>query len=413
MNTIAKFVKVVGITFVAPSALIVSSIGMASASTDSSPAPTTPGPTVTVDQGTWSSAGSEFSASSAFRLTASSKVELEYFGKVKLTKKEKSSKGCPLVSSFKAGQKKGTKCFRLKRGAKFTNSGKARDGSIHWYEDYVGSPDSKSPDAKWMKFVVRGHHWVKAGDQHGHGNCENWSKPYKKLGLTYKSVMLYKSFSNVAWVLNGQLSESGKLRAYAKAVCNTSGSESTVTADGSYSMAVSVVVWAKSALKAKLQGAGSISASQRTKVSIDAAADARMKIEAQASAWCTNTTPPTPPPSTEKPTVSSTTINDTEEKGFSRNYKVTYNVPGSDKGTLVVSAKYGKFVPDGQPCSASAVSRFTVSGNGQLVLTYCAPTEVPPGGQDTVTNTLRDDTTGISAAPDTQSFNIPALSTHA
>lgn len=256
--------------------------------------------TVSVDDGQWSSSGSKFSASSAMELSGSSKIQLEYHGKVTLTKREKTAKGCPLVSSFKSGQKKGTKCFRLKRGAKFTNSGRTRGGGNYWYDDYVGSPGSKSPDAKWMKFVVRGGHWVKAGDQHGHGNCKNPSKPYKKGGPTYKSVLLYKSFSNVKWTVKGSLSESGELSAWAEAVCTNSGSSARVKAKGSYAMAVSVTVWAKTKAQAKLKGAGSISVSQRNNVSIKARANAKMKIEAEASAWCKDT-PTTPPPPVDNP----------------------------------------------------------------------------------------------------------------
>lgn len=257
---------------------------------------------VTVGDGTWTPAGSKFTASSAVVLKGTSKVQLEYLGKVKLTKEEKTAKGCPLVSSFKAGQKKGTKCFRLKRGAKFTNSGRDRNGTIRYYDDYVGSPGSKTPKAKWMKFVVRGSHWVKAGDQAGAGNCANRSKPYKKGGLTHKSVQLFSSFSNVKWTIKGSLSESGELSAWAEAKCTNSGSSARVKAKGSYSVEVEVTVSAKTKAQAKLKGPGSISAKQRTDVIVEAKAKARMKIEAEASAWCKDT-PSEPTPETEKPTV--------------------------------------------------------------------------------------------------------------
>lgn len=125
----------------------------------------------------------------------------------------------------------------------------------------------------------------------------------------------------------------------------------------------------------------------------------------------------------EKPTLSATTINDVERSwvdqatgdthwSFMRNFTATFNVPGSDPGTLMVDSAHGKFVVDdgsNQPCKANGVRQFSVQGNSQLVLTYCAGTE---GDQDTVTVTLRDNTTGQSATPVTQTFNTPPPSTH-
>lgn len=121
---------------------------------------------------------------------------------------------------------------------------------------------------------------------------------------------------------------------------------------------------------------------------------------------------PCPPQQQEKPTVSDTKINDVEQGGFMRNYRVSYNIPGSHSGTLVVNATYGKFVLDGQACSAPAVSRFTVSGSNVLVLTYCAHMDPTGPTSDTVTVTLRDDTTGLSATPLSQTFATPPASTH-
>lgn len=106
-----------------------------------------------------------------------------------------------------------------------------------------------------------------------------------------------------------------------------------------------------------------------------------------------------PPPSPPK-IVSVSTINDVDATGFSENFCVTVEMPGSDTGTLIMSPRYGNFGLLGGKVT------FTVSGIMEECVTYYAPTEVPPGGKDKMTVTLRDNNTGTPATPDEQEFRI-------
>ena len=114
---------------------------------------------------------------------------------------------------------------------------------------------------------------------------------------------------------------------------------------------------------------------------------------ANCSASVTVSTPPAP---SAPSIITVTTINDVNATGSSPNFCVTVNVPGSDTGALIVSATYGSF-------SSGTV---TVSGQNQYCFTYLAPSEVPPGGTDTVTVNLRDNTTGLSASQNSQTFPV-------
>lgn len=127
-----------------------------------------------------------------------------------------------------------------------------------------------------------------------------------------------------------------------------------------------------------------------------AQAQAQANAQANATASIKCGSGPPPPPTCTPSIVSVTTINDVDAGGNSPNFKVTVNMCGSNTGTLIVSAKYGSFQS----------GTVTASGANTYTFTYVAPTEVPPGGTDTVTVSLRDNVTGLSATQNVQSFPI-------
>jgi hypothetical protein len=76
----------------------------------------------------------------------------------------------------------------------------------------------------------------------------------------------------------------------------------------------------------------------------------------------------------------------------------TVSLSGSNSGTLTFAARYGSF---------TTPKTFAVNGQVTKCATYMAPTEppVPTGGKDTITYTVRDDTTGVTAV-DSTTFTI-------
>jgi hypothetical protein len=108
-----------------------------------------------------------------------------------------------------------------------------------------------------------------------------------------------------------------------------------------------------------------------------------------------------PPPPSPPTIVSVTKIDDVEVGEFLENICVTTEMPGNDTGTLTMEPEYGSFGPAGKKVT------FTVKGLEEECVTYYAPhNEVPPGGEDELTVTLRDNQTGLSAPPKVQKFRI-------
>ncbi len=125
----------------------------------------------------------------------------------------------------------------------------------------------------------------------------------------------------------------------------------------------------------------------------------------------TSTTTPAPSPPT---IVSITALNDTTVGQCSANFKVTVSLQNGDSGTLTFSPTYGKMTPStsGGTVSGSNVSWNISGGTNTYTATYCAPTEVPPGGKDNIVVTLTDTTQGRSvqgtptSSPASPAFNI-------
>lgn len=151
-----------------------------------------------------------------------------------------------------------------------------------------------------------------------------------------------------------------------------------------------VVKGANSSLSAKLKG--------RTTVQIRAdllvQAYGSATATASAKAKCSEAPPP-PPPVIEKPVIVDVTqINDVDVNGTTR-MCATISLPGSDSGMLIFTARYGSASP----------RTFDVSGQDEKCTTYTAPTEVPDGGTDTITVSVRDYKTGLSAT-DSTTFKV-------
>lgn len=280
-------------------AIMLSSLSMTTAQADTSGSTTSESPSCNdADTSTASGACSDIKTSSAHSKETSrsiaavgtkGKILTRYFvaSGVKLKGAEKSS-GCKLVSSY-SKVPHGATCFRLKRGGKFINSGVTSSGQVREWNDYVGSPGSSTPGAKWMKFVKRGGKWVKAGDQTGNGNCANpvrFNGPKPK--LSWKNVINIKSFSN--WTFKGSVSAQADAEAEAmsKSWCNQDGSQASATAVGS-AMATaqskaSYKVRGLSKIQAWVKGQ-SIELQQTLKLSVDAQAKAKAKAQAVANSW--------------------------------------------------------------------------------------------------------------------------------
>lgn len=356
-----------------------------------------PGATVVVSQPKYAKAAASATVSSYAFVKKSVKIELEFNMKsgIKQTKNESKNKGCKLVASEKKVPK-GAKCVRLKKGASFTNSGRLRSGGIKKYRDKVTTP--------WMKFVKRGSHWYKAGYTYSKGkkkgkktgNCgnESWFKGPKP-ATTYKQITLVSSFKDVEVDAKIKIAESGKVTALATVTCpGGSGASATSSASASYWVYVSVRIKIKYTTQIKVRGPASISLKQKTDVSTEVQAKAILAIKTEAKAWCKDSPPPA-----EKPViVDITQINDVGVNETTR-MCATFNVPGSDSAKLTFASSFAGFQEGRTPS-------FDVSGQDEKCVTYVAPTEVPTGGTDTITVTLRDNTTGQSATPATTVFRI-------
>lgn len=148
---------------------------------------------------------------------------------------------------------------------------------------------------------------------------------------------------------------------------------------------------------------------KKAQAAAQADAEAKASANAVATVKC-GTTPPPPPPPGAPELVSVTVINDVYVGMTSPNFCATVSMPGTNTGTLIMSSKYGSFKdPTSSGTIAGGTVRFTVSGNDRVCATYVAPSEGVPGGNETITVTLRDNVTGQSAAANVQSFPLKIL----
>jgi len=317
------------------------------------------------------------------------KIDLEYQVKTGY----KTSARCVKITKW--SQRAGHRCIIVTarmRGDRFANSGVTRAGHRYYFTDYVGS--KYTPVRSKFYFDRKHHTWRKS-------NCGNFVRFTKLPKRKVSEIALVKSFSSVKVTL--KVTATASVTATAKASCSTatSSASATASAKGTGSAFVYVTASARTAVRAKAKGLSSVKTKVRNQAVANAmavaAADATASAEAQAT--CTNTPPTCPPgqtgtypnctPPATAPTVSITTINDVDQGGTSPNFCATVNVPGSDTGTLTFTAHYGSFT----------TSTFTVNGMNKYCTTYVAfsdPTTTTTV-QETVTATVRDNTTGLSA----------------
>lgn len=164
---------------------------------------------------------------------------------------------------------------------------------------------------------------------------------------------------------------------------------------------LAVTVRARNIAQARSAAVGSVkaqaSSSQKVKSSLQQSISLYINSQIKGVCTSTGTPPPPPPPSPEHPQGSINAKNDVDVNNTAT-VCGNYDVPSSHHATLTFGSTYGSY-PGGKT--------FTVTGSGTQCTTYQAPGEVPPGGKDTLSVSLRDNTTGLSDnTPDDNSTSI-------
>jgi hypothetical protein len=171
--------------------------------------------------------------------------------------------------------------------------------------------------------------------------------------------------------------------------------EASFFASASASLSGSVLVKVIEQVKAQSASNLNVKLAGKTLVDIHAqvttSAAGTATAQAAAQAVCSTTTPPSSPPTV----IDVTQVNDVDVSNTTE-VCATVSLPGSDSGTLTFNARYGAF---------TTTNTFVVSGQVKKCATYQAPTEVPSGGTDTITYTIRDNVTGLSDS-DTTTFRV-------
>lgn len=326
---------------------------------------------------------------------------------VKLKASEKGTTGCKLVTKF-SQVSRGATCFRGARGYHFTNSGYDASGNYHEWADYVGSPGSSTPDAKWMKFVKRDGKWLKAGDQVGKGNCANITKhgARPKPKLNWKQVINIRSFAN--WEFEGKVAvqASSSAAAFSKSWCAVDGNMAVAQAEseGSSNASASASYKLKGLTKIRQwTNAKEAELNQSLKLQVNAEATAHAKTKASAEAStkvkCSSTQPQPPQPEVTPPTfMQFRQINDVYVNATT-DHCVTVDFPEGHSGEVFWTATYGSF----------ATVKKSAQDTVQVCSTYKAPSEVPSGGKDTITVTATDSVTGKSVTQTSDPFTIKAM----
>ena len=302
------------------------------------------------------------------------KTNLEYIVKNGVTYKGK----CPTVSKVTDKLLKSKKCFVLKKGKKFVNSGRNRAGKVVYYTDTTKSN---------TKFIKVSGQWRKA-------NCGNYARFKKYPALKASQVHLVKSFAEVTVAL--KVTATATATAKAEAWCKSDSSSASASASGSGTATVTITVTGKAKAEAEAKAkatsaAQKIVTSLRTQASVEAKAkaEAEAKASATAKAVCTETKP-TPPPTPSPKLIETETINDVILNN-TRTIQVSGTVAPGKSATLFASAKNGG--------SITANKSQTVSGGFTVKVTYKAPDEVPSSGTDWVEFTLtQDDGQSVSAS---------------
>lgn len=319
-----------------------------------------------------------------------------------------SASSCPQVVSF-SKVPRGVNCFMLiKAGYHYQNSGVHRNGMRVYFDDYVGS--KYTPVGSRFYLDAHNHVWRKA-------NCGNFTRFSGTQPLKVANVVLVRTLTNVTARVQAIVTATGKVTSTASCASNGASASATATGTGTATATAIASASARTVQQASSEVASQLSSSVINDAVAKALAAASVDMESSASAMCqsSSTSTPTPTPSTSpsaspspspSPTptpsqtppsiVQYTTLNDVDAGGTSPNFCATVNVPGSDQGTLTFAATYGSFT----------TSTFAVAGQVQKCTTYTAPTEVPPGGKDTITVFVRDNTSGLNAQSPSQSFPI-------
>lgn len=334
----------------------------------------------------------DYTSTSSFKVTDTSASAATSKGKIALTS----------MGRMSVRAQRRTTCKWVNGGYNALNDDA---NNVHWvkwpYKTKICR--SKSSPTGWVKVNSKDHTgWPK--------NCKNFfmtHKPRKVLRIS--QVEYVKSFSH--WKFSGKVTAKASATgdASAKAWCTTTGASATGSGSGhatsSATSSASFTVSGKSRVKAAIKGAeAKLKQTLTLKVAnaVKSSATATAVGRASAKARCASTTPSSPPSSPPPTIVSMTTINDVDMGGTSPNFCATADLPGSDAGTLSFTAKYGSFT----------TSTFSVSGMEQECTTYVAPNDPtsPSGLTESVTVTVRDTTTGLSASKsETFPVNPPAV----
>lgn len=223
----------------------------------------------------------------------------------------------------------------------------------------------------------------------------------KKVGTVIKgSVKIVKTHSFKVWAkTTAKGSASVTVRAYCKTEYTSA--EAYATASASYSAFAEAYAYGSTKTSATLSATSNakklaLKLQLETKMKAKAAASASGKAAASASAKVNCSDKPIPPPVQEKPVIIDLTeVNDVDVTNTTQ-VCATVNITGTNLGALTFSARFGSF---------TTTSTFDVSGQVKKCLTYKAPTEVPSGGTDTITVTVRDNKSGLSAS-DSTTFKV-------
>lgn len=291
---------------------------------------------------------------------------------------------------------------------------KLKSGKITYYElKYDGKKKVCYNDSGWKKgsnqtvwikyydCVDKNHKTLRVYKGDINGKCWNRLElfPVKAATLKASQVILLKSTVK-AWA-KVSVKVSSTAKASADAECEIPGSSKAKAHAEAYGSASATATgYASASTLVKAIADAKKNGQKLAKIDADAKASASAESTASSTAsaevTCESTTQPPTPPVVSPPTiVDLTQINDVDITNTTQ-VCATANVPESNSGTLTFAARFGSF---------STTKTFNVSGQVEKCTTYQAPTEVPSGGTDTITVTVRDNVTGKSAS-DTTTFKI-------
>lgn len=313
------------------------------------------------------------SVSAVVRATVEGKTQLSFVNPNAKAWTLQRARGCKLITVKIAMSKqvirkklKGERCVRLSHGSTWANSGK---------RGLITVPFMATVRGKFSLMVARGRTgtWEHRGE-FANGRftqvCGNDWKIGVKPPLTDDDVVIVRSEDDVIVEadVTGQSSGSVTVSGSLECPSGTLTGSATVQASGSLSihLRVKASVMAKAIDDAKAQAMASARASARASYEVQALASIHLT--------CSNTPPTTAPPSiTNVEQPNDVLVNNT------RTIRVRGFVPAGQTATLSASAQYGTITSgDSQ----------SVSGTFDLTVTYAAPSEVPPGGNDTVSFAL-------------------------